>query len=356
MVDDTPEDPGTEHVAPQQFDTPWVPSPDRYRAPGAVYRRCGRSGLDLPALSLGLWHNFGDDRPLAAQRAILRAAFDLGITHFDLANNYGVPYGSAESNFGHHLAHDFRAHRDELVISTKAGYDMWAGPYGAGGGGRKYMLSSLDQSLSRMGLDHVDIFYSHRFDATTPVEETVVALDQAVRSGRALYAGISSYGPEQTREAAAIARELHLPLVVHQPRYSLLDRAVEERLMGTCGDLGLGMAVFSPLAQGLLTEKYLGGEAPQGSRMRQERYLHHDALTPERLGHLRALADVAHSRGQSLAQMSLQWLLRDPRVTTVLVGASSAEQLADSVRALQGAEFSEEELASIDSHSRAAAL
>lgn len=345
-----------EHVEAQQFDIPWVPAPGRYAGAGAHYRRCGRSGLDLPALSLGLWHNFGDDRPLSVQREILRTAFDLGITHFDLANNYGVPYGSAEANFGRHLAHDFRHHRDEIVISTKAGYDMWPGPYGQGGGGRKYLLASLDQSLERMGLDHVDIFYSHRFDPTTPVEETVTALDQAVRSGRAVYAGISSYDPARTREAVGIARELHLPLVVHQPRYSLLDRAVEDGLLDTCGELGLGVAVFSPLAQGLLTEQYLAGDAPSGSRMRQERYLHHDVLTPERVGHLRALGDIAHGRGQDLAQMSLQWLLRDPRVTTVLVGASSAQQLRDSVGALSAPEFSPEDLEAIDVHSRAAAL
>ena len=344
-------------IAQQQFDTTWAPDPHRYEAAGAVYRRCGRSGLDLPAISLGLWHNFGDDHPLSAQRDILRTAFDLGITQFDLANNYGIPYGSAESNFGHHMDHDFRAHRDEMVITTKAGYDMWAGPYGAGGGGRKYVLSSLDQSLARMHLDHVDIFYSHRFDATTPVEETVLALDQAVRSGKAVYAGISSYPVEATREAVTLAREIHLPLVVHQPRYSLLDRGIEDGLLQTCGDLGLGLAVFSPLAQGLLTSKYLGGDtAPAGSRMREQRYLHSDVLTAQRLTHLRALDTIAHDRGQTLAEMSLQWLLRDPRVTTVLVGASSPAQLRDSVGALGGPAFTEEELGTIDAHSRAASL
>lgn len=344
-------------IAPQQFDPTWVPDPGRYAAPGAVYRRCGRSGLDLPAISLGLWHNFGDDHPIATQRDILRTAFDLGITQFDLANNYGVPYGSAEANFGRHMDHDFRPFRDEMVITTKAGYDMWAGPYGAGGGGRKYILSSLDQSLARMRLDHVDIFYSHRFDSTTPVEETILALDQAVRSGRALYAGISSYPVEATREAVTLAREIHLPLVVHQPRYSLLDRSIEDGLLQTCGDLGLGLAVFSPLAQGLLTSKYLGSDpAPVGSRMREQRYLHADVLTAERLTHLRALDAIARDRGQTLAEMSLQWLLRDPRVTTVLVGASSPAQLRDSVGALAGPAFDDEELAAIDTHSRAASL
>ena len=344
-------------IAPQQFDPTWVPDPGRYAASGAVYRRCGRSGLDLPAISLGLWHNFGDDHPIATQRDILRTAFDLGVTQFDLANNYGVPYGSAEANFGRHMDHDFRPFRDEMVITTKAGYDMWAGPYGAGGGGRKYILSSLDQSLARMRLDHVDIFYSHRFDSTTPVEETILALDQAVRSGRALYAGISSYPVEATREAVTLAREIHLPLVVHQPRYSLLDRSIEDGLLQTCGDLGLGLAVFSPLAQGLLTSKYLGSDpAPVGSRMREQRYLHADVLTAERLTHLRALDAIARDRGQTLAEMSLQWLLRDPRVTTVLVGASSPAQLRDSVGALAGPAFDDEELAAIDTHSRAASL
>lgn len=350
-------DASTAPVAQQQFDTAWAPDPHRYEAPGAVYRRCGRSGLDLPAISLGLWHNFGDDHPLSAQRDILRTAFDLGITQFDLANNYGIPYGSAEANFGHHMDHDFRAHRDEMIITTKAGYDMWAGPYGAGGGGRKYILSSLDQSLARMHLDYVDIFYSHRFDATTPVEETVLALDQAVRSGRALYAGISSYPVEATREAVVLAREIHLPLVIHQPRYSLLDRGIEDGVLQTCGDLGLGLAVFSPLAQGLLTSKYLGSDpVPEGARMREQRFLHADVLTEDRLTHLRALDALARDRGQTLAEMSLQWLLKDPRVTTVLVGASSPGQLHDSVGALAGPAFTEEELGTIDAHSRAASL
>lgn len=352
---DLTEDLGTP-IAPQQFDHPYRAADDRYEAAGALYRRCGRSGLDLPAISLGLWHNFGDSKSHLEQREILRTAFDLGITQFDLANNYGVPYGSAETNFGRHLAHDFAPYRDEMVITTKAGYDMWPGPYGQGGGGRKYVLSSLDQSLRRMGLEYVDIFYSHRFDPTTPVEETMLALDQAVRSGKALYAGISSYGVEQTREAVTIARELRLPLVVHQPRYSMLCREVEDGLTDVCGELGLGMAVFSPLAQGLLTDKYLGERIPVGSRMREQRYLHTDVLTEERVGHLRALAALAAERGQSLAQMALAWLLKDARITTVLVGASSAAQLRDSVKALENLDFSTEELAVIDERSRAAAL
>lgn len=349
--------PQPEPVARQQLDPVWRPCPDRYTAVGAHYRRCGRSGLDLPAISLGMWHNFGADRPVNTQRDIIRAAFDEGITHFDLANNYGVPYGSAEENFGHHMAHDLRPYRDELVISTKAGYDMWAGPYGAGGSGRKYMLSSLDQSLRRMRLDYVDIFYSHRFDETTPLEETISALDQAVRSGKALYAGISSYDSEQTRRAVELAREVHLPLIVNQPRYSMLDRHVERSLLSTCDDLGLGTAVFSPLAQGLLTSRYLGDEKiPLGSRMAEQRFLESSTLTAERVTHLHALADLAAARGQSLAQMALSWLLRDSRVSTVLIGASSVTQLHENLGALQNLSFSEDELALIDSHSQAAAL
>ena len=344
-------------IAQQQFDPLWKADPGRYGAAGAQYRRCGRSGLDLPAISLGLWHNFGDDHSIASQREILRAAFDLGITQFDLANNYGVPYGSAEANFGRHMAHDFKPYRDEMVIVTKAGYDMWEGPYGAGGGGRKYILSSLDQSLRRMGLEYVDIFYSHRFDETIPLEETIGALDQAVRSGKALYAGISSYGPAQTREAVAIARRIGLPLVVHQPRYSMLDRTVEKGLLEVCGELGLGMAVFSPLAQGLLTSKYLGEDRfPKGSRVTEQRYLSPEVLSDERIEHLRFLAALAGERGQTLAQMALAWLLRDERVTTVLVGASSPAQLKDSVGALDNLDFSEEELALIDEHSIPAAM
>ncbi|WP_276200694.1 L-glyceraldehyde 3-phosphate reductase [Schaalia suimastitidis] len=346
-----------EPIAPQQFDPVWAPHTRRYEAPGAVYRRCGRSGLDLPTISLGLWHNFGDDHSIADQRKILRAAFDMGITHFDLANNYGVPYGSAESNFGHHMDHDFRPYRDELVISTKAGYDMWPGPYGAGGSGRKYMLASLDQSLTRMRVDYVDIFYSHRHDATTPLEETIGALEQAVRSGKALYAGISSYDPAQTRHAVELAREVHLPLVVHQPRYSLLDRRIEAGLSATCDELGLGIAVFSPLAQGLLTSKYLGTDSiPQGSRMREQRYLTTDVLTKPRLDALRSLSQLAAQRGQSLAQMALAWILRDRRITTVLVGASSVAQLRDNVAALNNLHFDQEELEAIDHATQAALL
>lgn len=344
-------------IAQQQFDPLWSAAPDRYEAAGAHYRRCGRSGLDLPMISLGLWHNFGDDHSIASQREILRTAFDLGITQFDLANNYGVPYGSAEENFGRHMAHDFKPYRDEMIIVSKAGYDMWAGPYGAGGGGRKYILASLDQSLARMGLDYVDIFYSHRFDETTPLEETMGALDQAVRSGKALYAGISSYGPEQTREAVEIARRIGLPLVVHQPRYSMLDRTVEKGLLDVCGELGLGAAVFSPLAQGLLTSKYLGEERfPKGSRVTEQRYLSPEVLSDERIAHLRALDALAAERGQTLAQMALSWLLRDERVTTVLVGASSPAQLRDSLGALERLAFSEDELALIDEHSLPASL
>lgn len=344
-------------VAEQQFDPIWRANPNRYTAEGAKYRRCGRSGLDLPMISLGLWHNFGDDRSLLDQRDILRTAFDLGITQFDLANNYGVPYGSAEANFGRHMDHDFAQYRDEMVIVSKAGYDMWEGPYGAGGGGRKYILNSLDQSLKRMHLDYVDIFYSHRYDETTPLEETIGALDQAVRSGKALYVGISSYDPEQTRRAVELAREIRLPLVIHQPRYSMLDRTVEKGLIDTCGELGLGMAVFSPLAQGLLTSKYLGDDRfPAGSRVAEQRYLKTDVLTDERVEHLRALNALARDRGQTLAQMALAWLLRDERVTTVLVGASSSHQLRDSIGALDKLAFSADELALIDEHSFAASL
>lgn len=344
-------------VAQQQFDPTWSADPNRYQAIGARYRRCGQSGLDLPAISLGLWHNFGDDRPREMQRAILRTAFELGITQFDLANNYGVPYGSAETNFGHHMDRDFRRYRDEMVITTKAGYDMWEGPIGAGGSGRKYMLSSLDQSLKRLRVDYVDIFYSHRFDETTPMEETIGALDQAVRSGKALYVGISSYDPIQTTRAVELARDIHLPLIVHQPRYSMLDRHIEDGLLDTCGKLGLGLAVFSPLAQGLLTSKYLGEDRiPAGSRAVEQRFLDVHSLTDERIGHLRALNQLAGERGQSLAQMALAWLLRDQRITTVLVGASSPKQLQDSVGALENLEFSAEELTFIDEHSRAAAI
>ncbi|MGY1738132.1 L-glyceraldehyde 3-phosphate reductase [Geodermatophilus sp. SYSU D00684] len=315
-----------------------------------TYRRTGRSGLDLPAISLGLWHNFGDDVPLDRQRAILRRAFDLGITHFDLANNYGPPYGSAETNFGRHLRDDFRPYRDELVLSTKAGWDMWPGPYGQGGGSRKYVLASLDQSLRRMGVEYVDVFYSHRPDPTTPLEETMGALDTAVRSGRALYAGISSYSPEDTAKAAAILADLGTPLLIHQPSYSMLNRWIEtEGLLDTLADVGAGCIAFSPLAQGMLTDKYLGG-IPEGSRASQGKSLSPDLLTDEAITHVRALGELAAERGQSLAQMALAWALRDPRVTSVLIGASSVAQLEQNVGALERLDFSDEELARIDRH------
>jgi L-glyceraldehyde 3-phosphate reductase len=321
---------------------------DRYDS--MTYRRTGRSGLDLPAISLGLWHNFGDDVPFDRQRDILRRAFDLGITHFDLANNYGPPYGAAETNFGRHLADDFRPYRDELVISSKAGYDMWPGPYGQGGGGRKYVLASLDQSLRRMGLEYVDIFYSHRPDPTTPLEETMGALDTAVRSGRALYAGVSSYSPQDTAKAAAILADLGTPLLIHQPSYSMLNRWVEtEGLLDTLEDVGAGCIAFSPLAQGMLTDKYLDG-IPEGSRASQDKSLSSDLLTDEALGHVRALNDIARERGQSLAQMALAWALRDSRVTSVLVGASSTRQLEQNVGALQNLDFEDTELARIERH------
>ena len=324
------------------------PAADRYDS--MTYRRTGRSGLDLPLLSLGLWHNFGDDVPLATQRAVLRRAFDLGITHFDLANNYGPPYGSAEANFGRVLAEDLAPYRDELVISSKAGYDMWPGPYGQGGGGRKYVLASLDQSLERMGLDHVDIFYSHRFDPTTPLEETMGALDTAVRSGRALYAGISSYSPEDTRRAAAILADLGTPLLIHQPSYSMLNRWVEtEGLLDALADVGAGCIAFSPLAQGMLTSKYLDG-VPEGSRASQGKSLSPDLLTEEALTHIRALNGMAEERGQSLAQMALAWALRDERVTSLVLGASSVQQLEQNVAALQDLSFTEDELQRIDQH------
>jgi L-glyceraldehyde 3-phosphate reductase len=324
----------------------YLPAADRYEA--LPYRRCGRSGLVLPAVSLGLWHNFGDDKPLESQRAILRRAFDRGVTHFDLANNYGPPYGSAESNFGTHFAHDFRPYRDELVISTKAGYDMWPGPYGEWGS-RKYLLGSLDQSLARMGLDHVDIFYSHRFDPHTPLEETMGALDTAVRSGRATYAGISSYSPERTLEAAAILRDLGTPLLIHQPSYSMLNRWVEDGLLDVLGDEGIGCIAFSPLAQGMLTDRYLDG-IPEGSRAAQGKSLDPGLLSEESLNHVRALNELARERGQSLAQMALAWLLRDDRVTSVLIGASSVAQLDDNLAALENLSFSDDELARIDRH------
>ncbi|MEV5749006.1 L-glyceraldehyde 3-phosphate reductase [Actinoallomurus sp. NPDC052308] len=311
------------------------------------YRRTGRSGLKLPAVSLGLWHNFGDDKPLETQRAILRRAFDLGVTHFDLANNYGPPYGSAETNFGRIFREDFRPYRDELVLSTKAGYDMWPGPYGEWGS-RKYLLASLDQSLARMGVDYVDIFYSHRFDPETPLEETMGALDHAVRSGKALYAGISSYSPERTAEAAAILREMGTPLLIHQPSYSMLNRWIEGGLLDTLEQEGAGCIAFSPLAQGMLTDKYLNG-VPEGSRASQGKSLSPDLLTEETLRHVRTLDAMAKERGQTLAQMAIAWTLRDQRVTSALIGASSVAQLEDSLGALARLDFTDEELAAIDS-------
>jgi L-glyceraldehyde 3-phosphate reductase len=313
-----------------------------------TYRRCGRSGLLLPVVSLGLWHNFGDDKPLDVQQAILRRAFDLGVTHFDLANNYGPPYGAAERNFGGHLARDFRPYRDELVISTKAGYDMWPGPYGDHGS-RKYLLASLDQSLARMGLDNVDIFYSHRFDPDTPLEETVGALVAAVESGRALYAGISSYSTERTQQAATMLRTAGVPLLIHQPSYSMLNRWVEESLLDTLDDLGVGCIAFSPLAQGMLTDRYLKG-IPAGSRAASGKSLSPDLLTDEAMRHIRALNRLAARRGQTLAQLALSWLLRDDRVTSVLVGASSVEQLEQNLRAASAPPLTDAELRSIDRH------
>ncbi len=320
----------------------------RYRA-GMPYRRVGRSGLDLPAISLGLWHNFGDDIALQRQQAILRRAFDRGVTHFDLANNYGPPYGSAERNFGAIFRRDFRPYRDELVISSKAGYDMWPGPYGQGGGSRKHLLASLDQSLGRMGLDYVDIFYSHRFDDTTPLEETMGALDSIVRSGKALYAGISSYSAERTRDAERILREMGTPLVIHQPSYSMINRWIEPDLLAALEDTGVGCIAFSPLAQGMLTGKYLKG-IPEGSRAAQGKSLDPSLLSEDTLRRIRALDRIARARGQSLAQMALAWALRDRRVTSVLVGASSVEQLDDSLAATKNLRFSDDELAAIDRH------
>jgi L-glyceraldehyde 3-phosphate reductase len=322
---------------------------DDRRYDSVPFRRCGDSGLDLPAVSLGLWHNFGDDKPLEVQRAILRRAFDLGVTHFDLANNYGPPYGSAERNFGTLFAQDFKPYRDELIISTKAGYDMWPGPYGQGGGSRKYLLSSLDQSLKRMGLEYVDIFYSHRFDPTTPLEETMGALDAAVRAGKALYVGISSYSAERTREAARILAELGTPLLIHQPSYSMLNRWVENGLMDALDETGAGCIAFSPLAQGMLTDRYLDG-VPAESRAAQGKSLAPDLLTPEVLGHVRKLNEIAGERGQTLAQMALAWVLRDSRVTSALIGASSVRQLEDNIAATHNLEFTDEELQRIDEH------
>ncbi len=324
----------------------YVAADDRY---GQIpYRRTGRSGLQLPVVSLGLWQNFGHERPLESSRAIVRRAFDLGITHFDLANNYGPPYGSAEEAFGQIMRDDLRPYRDELVISTKAGYDMWPGPYGEWGS-RKYLLASLDQSLRRMGLDYVDIFYSHRFDPDTPLEETMGALASAVQQGKALYAGISSYSARQTTEAAGILRGFGTPLLIHQPSYSMLNRWIEPDLLDVLGDQGIGCIVFSPLAQGMLSDKYLDG-IPEGSRASREGSLSPSLLTDDTVAKIRSLNDVAARRGQTLAQMALAWTLRDPRVTSTLVGVSSVEQLEANVAAVERLDFTEEELAEVDTH------
>ena len=324
--------------------TSYNPAEDRYRSMN--YRRCGRSGLLLPAVSLGLWQNFGEDRPLTTQRAIVRRAFDVGITHFDLANNYGPPYGSAEINYARILHDDFRDHRDELVISTKAGWDMWPGPYGDLGS-RKYLLASLDQSLRRLGLEYVDIFYHHHYDPQTPLEESLGALHTAVISGRALYVGISSYSDQRTTEAVSILRQLGTPLLIHQPSYSMFNRWIEDRLLDVLATQGVGCIAFSVLAQGLLTDRYLNG-IPPGSRASLGGSLTHDMLNEENLARIRALNDIAHMRGQSLAQMAIGWALRDSRVTSVLIGASSVAQLEQNVAALDHLEFTAEELAAID--------
>jgi L-glyceraldehyde 3-phosphate reductase len=331
---------------PKLAPTRYLAAPERYDS--MHYRRCGRSGLKLPAISLGLWQNFGDDRPVADSRAILRRAFDLGVTHFDLANNYGPPYGSAETNFGRIFSEDFVPYRDELVISTKAGYDMWPGPYGEWGS-RKYLLGSLDQSLKRMRLDYVDIFYSHRFDPDTPLEETMGALDAAVRSGKARYVGISSYGPRRTEEAAQLLRDLGTPLLIHQPSYSLINRWIEDELLDVLDREGVGSIVFSPLAQGMLTDKYLDG-VPEDSRVKRGNYFSSEMLTDDNLARVRALNEVAQRRGQSLAQMAISWTLRDPRVTSALLGASSVRQLEQNVAALDGDDFDAAELEEIDRH------
>lgn len=331
----------------------YVPDPNRYdgRMP---YRRCGRSGLKLPAVSLGFWHNFGDDKPLETQRAIMREAFDAGITHFDLANNYGPPYGSAEINAGRILAEDFAGLRDELVISSKAGWDMWPGPYGDLGS-RKYILASLDQSLNRLGLDYVDIFYHHRPDEETPIEESMGALASAVQQGKALYVGISSYSPTRTLEAARILREMGVPLLIHQPSYSMLNRWVEGGLLDALEEVGAGAIVFSPLAQGLLTDRYLEG-IPADSRAAADKSLFPAHLSSENLDHVRALNEIAKERGQSLAQMAVAWTLRDPRVTSSLIGASSVKQLEDTIGAVRNLSFTADELTRIDAHAKEGSL
>jgi L-glyceraldehyde 3-phosphate reductase len=325
----------------------YIAASDRYDQ--TPYRRCGHSGIDLPAISLGLWHNFGHDTPLDTQRAIIRRAFDLGVTHFDLANNYGTPYGSAETNFGRILAEDLRPYRDELLISTKAGWDMWPGPYGDWGS-RKYLLASLDQSLRRMGLDYVDIFYSHRPDPHTPLEETMSALATAVQSGRALYAGISQYSPEQSAEAVAILRQMGVRLLIHQPSYSIIDRWIEDGLLDALERDGIGSIAFSPLAQGMLTSRYLDG-IPPGSRASRDDSLSPALLSDATVKELRALNEIAQARGQTLAQMALTWILRDRRVTSALIGASSVAQLEENLKAIGGPAFSADELAAIDAHS-----
>ena len=327
----------------------YTASSDRYEGK-MQYRRTGRSGLDLPVLSLGYWHNFGDDRPFEIQRAIARCAFDLGITHHDLANNYGPPYGSAEINFGRLMKEDFHCYRDELVISTKAGWDMWPGPYGQGGGSRKYVLASLDQSLQRMGLDYVDIFYSHRLDGSTPLEETMGALDAAVRQGKALYVGVSSYDAERTRRAAAILRDLGTPLLIHQPSYSMLNRWIEtEGLLDAAAELGIGVIGFTALAQGLLTDRYLAG-VPEDSRAARDPEFDQSWLNDEMISRLRGLNEIASRRGQSLAQLALAWGLRDERVTSLVIGASSVEQLEQNVASLDNLSLSTDELAKINRH------
>jgi L-glyceraldehyde 3-phosphate reductase len=323
----------------------YVAAPNRYA--DMTYRRTGRSGLKLPALSLGLWHNFGHERPIETQRAILRRACDLGVTHFDLANNYGPPPGAAETNFGRIFAEDFRPYRDEMIISSKAGYDMWAGPYGDFGS-RKYLLSSLDASLGRLGLDYVDIFYSHRPDPETPIEETMGALASAVQQGKALYVGVSNYSPEQTRAAAAALAEHKIPLLIHQPRYSMFDRHVEDGLFPVLDDLGVGSIVFSPLAQGLLTDRYLAGAVPADSRAATSRFLSENALTDTYLHRVRALNAIAAARGQTLAQLAVTWILRQPSVTSVLVGASSVAQLEQTVAALDAPALTSDEIAAIE--------
>jgi L-glyceraldehyde 3-phosphate reductase len=323
----------------------YVPAADRYDA--MQYRRSGRSGLQLPAISLGLWHNFGHDRDYEVGRAIARRAFDLGILHYDLANNYGPPYGSAEENFGRILRDDLRPYRDELIISTKAGYDMWPGPYGEWGS-RKYLLASLDQSLARMGLEYVDLFYSHRFDPDTPLEETIGALDTAVRQGKALYAGISSYSAAKTREAAAIARSLGTPIVIHQPSYSMFNRWIEPELLDALEEEGIGCIAFSPLAQGMLTDRYLDGIPADSRAGREGTALSPSRLTDEALAKVRALNEIASARGETLAQLALAWVLRDPRVTSALIGASSVEQLEQNVAALNRLELSPDELDEIE--------